>query len=66
MDNNSDDTLLTQRQVLAMTGYRSRTSLYRRVKNGTFPKPAKIPQGGIRWRRSELLNWIHSLQLRRI
>ena len=65
MDDNSDDTLLTQRQVLAMTGYRSRTSLYRRTKAGTFPKPTQIPAGGIRWRKSELLNWIRSLQLRR-
>lgn len=35
----------------------SNASLWRKVKNGTFPKPVKLSAGITAWRDSDLLNW---------
>jgi predicted DNA-binding transcriptional regulator AlpA len=41
-DGNSFDRLLTAGDVLALTGYRSRTTLWRKVRAGGFsPRPAR-------------------------
>ena len=37
-----NDELLTTRAVMAMTGFKSRTTLYRRVKLNRFPQPREI------------------------
>lgn len=58
------DVLLTQREVLRMTGFRSRTSIYRRTRAGTFPAPLVLGNGAIRWRQSDLLAWIEALPKR--
>ena len=34
--------LLTAKEVLVMTGYKSRTTLWRRVKSGEFPAPIAL------------------------
>lgn len=61
MDDHKTDCLLTQREVMKLTGFRSRTSLYRRSKGGTFPKPVKLGLGQIRWRETDINNWMQSL-----
>lgn len=58
------DVLLTQREVLRMTGFRSRTSIYRRTRAGTFPAPLVLGNGAIRWRQSDLMAWIETLPKR--
>jgi predicted DNA-binding transcriptional regulator AlpA len=37
-------------------GY-SRTTIWRRVKNGTFPAPRYLPGGQRRWLLADLLEW---------
>jgi len=55
------DRLLTQKEVMALVGIRSRTSIYRRVKDGTFPPPVAMGHGQIRWRQSDFERWSKSL-----
>ena len=60
-----NDELLTTRAVMAMTGFKSRTTLYRRVKLNRFPQPCEIGANQIRWRASDIRDWINSLPARR-
>jgi prophage regulatory protein len=55
--------LLTAADVLAATGYKSRTTLYRRMKaaDSDFPKPVSLGFGKIRWRAGEIEDWIKNL-----
>ena len=55
--------ILRMPNVLAMTSL-SRTTLWRRVREGTFPRPLRL--GGERsravgWRRGEVEEWIRKL-----
>ena len=43
--------LLTAKEVLVMTGYKSRTTLWRRVKSGEFPAPIALSANATRWKR---------------
>jgi len=38
----------------------SDTTIWRRVKDGTFPAPVKISVGAIAWRESDIEAWIAS------
>jgi len=58
--------LMTQPQVLQTVGLKSRTSIYRRRLAGTFPAPLDIGNGQIRWRQSDVMEWIASRPLGRI
>lgn len=50
--------LLTRRQVEVKCGM-SRTSIYRRMEAGTFPRPIKDPDtGAVRWLAHEIDAWI--------
>ena len=60
----ANDVLLTQREVLALVGYRSRTSLWRKIQQGNFPAPLKLPRGGLRWLKSQVLEWMRALPVR--
>ncbi len=55
------DKLLTVDEVLALTGYRSRTTLWRKVRAGGFPPPRKDGPTSVRWRASEIQRWIDEL-----
>ena len=55
------DRLLTVKDVLALTGYRSRTTLWRKVKAGGFPPPRKDGSASVRWRASDVKGWIERL-----
>ena len=52
--------LITARQVLDITGYRSRTTLWRKVRAKVFPAPLKLPGDAVRWREEEVQAWINS------
>ena len=54
--------LLTAHDVLVMTGYRSRTTLYRLMKKGICPKPVLIGGDRIRWRAGDIEDWLSSLR----
>jgi len=53
------DRLLTANQVLEMTGYRSRTTLWRKVRGKVFPAPVKLDGVALRWREHEVADWIN-------
>ncbi len=55
------DRLLTVADVLALTGYRSRTTLWRKVRAGGFPPPRKDGTASVRWRASDIQRWIEGL-----
>lgn len=53
------DFLLTYREVEQRTGL-SRSTIYRRVRDGTFPPPVKTGKRAVRWRESAITAWIES------
>lgn len=56
--------LLTCQEVMRLTGIRSRTTIWRRIQKGRFPHPVDIGAGRIRWRASDIDEWISALPLR--
>ena len=53
--------LITVKEVLQITGYKSRTTLWRRVRAGEFPKPIALSQHATRWKKQEIEEWISAL-----
>ena len=51
------DRLLRREEVEARTAL-SRTSIYRKIREGTFPEPRKIGARAVRWPESEIEAWI--------
>ena len=49
--------LLTRKQVEELTTL-SRSSIYRFLKAGRFVSPIRIGDRAVRWRKSEILDWI--------
>ena len=52
--------LLRLRQVEEITGL-SRSSIYRRMKAGEFPRRVKIGSTAVRWNEGEIVAWLESL-----
>ncbi|NVN06010.1 AlpA family phage regulatory protein [Asaia spathodeae] len=59
--NQSTSLLLTIDDVLRMTGYRSRSSIYRLMKRSQIPLPIMVGGGRVRWRSGEIEHWLKSL-----
>ncbi|MEL6827240.1 MAG: AlpA family phage regulatory protein [Pseudomonadota bacterium] len=53
--------LITVKEVLKKTGYKSRTTLWRRVRAGNFPKPIALSPHATRWKEQEVEDWIAAL-----
>ena len=53
----TDDCLLRREEVEARTTL-SRTSIYRKMREGTFPEPLKIGARAVRWPASEIADWL--------
>ena len=53
--------LLTIDDVMRLTGYKSRSSIYRLVRCARCPSPVVIGGGRVRWRSSEIERWLRSL-----
>ena len=53
------DRLLRRRQVEEITGL-SRSSIYRLMQDGEFPRPVKVSPAAVRWRETELTDWLES------
>lgn len=51
------DPVLRFPEVLALTGARSRQTIYNWMERGTFPKPIKIGPNSIGWLKSECDAW---------
>ncbi|WP_367274273.1 helix-turn-helix transcriptional regulator [Acidocella sp.] len=61
MHDNASMLLLTIDDVLRLTGYKSRSSIYRRMRHRDFPQPVVLGGGRIRWRSSEIEQWLRGL-----
>jgi len=57
----STSLLLTIDDVLRMTGYRSRSSIYRLMKRSQIPLPIMVGGGRVRWRSGDIEHWLKSL-----
>ena len=53
------DVLLTRPEVERRTGL-SRSTLYRKMRDGTFPMPLKVSARAVRWRESEIRAYVDS------
>ena len=54
------DRMLRIEEVVEMTGL-SRATIYRKMGRGQFPKPLKLGDRAVRWRQSEIEDWLDSL-----
>lgn len=55
----ADDVLIPLTKVRKACGF-SKTSIYRMMNRGTFPKPAKRAGRSVRWRNSEVQQWVRN------
>ena len=53
------DVLLTRREVERRTGL-SRSTIYRKMRDGTFPVPLKVSERAVRWRESDIRAYVDS------
>ena len=53
------DVLLTRREVERRTGL-SRSTLYRKMRDGSFPVPLKVSERAVRWRESDIRAYVDS------
>lgn len=52
----AEDPLLPRPEVEAECGI-GRSTIYRMMDAGTFPRPLRIGPGNVRWRRSDIERW---------
>ena len=53
------DRLLRRREVEEITAL-SRSSIYRLMQEGEFPRPVKVGPAAVRWRLSDINTWLES------
>ncbi len=53
------DRLLRRRQVEEITGM-SRSTIYKMMQSGEFPRPVRIGPSAVRWRASDIAAWVES------
>lgn len=56
--------LLTANDVLRLSGYKSRSSLYRLIRQNRCPAPVSIGGSQIRWRAQDIEVWLGGLPQR--
>ena len=54
-----DDRLLRLSEVRTRTAL-ARTTIYRKMRAGSFPEPLKVGVRAVRWRESEIDSWLAS------
>lgn len=55
--------LFRRRQVETLTGL-TRTTLYRLMADGKFPRPARIAKRAVAWRQEDVAAWLAKLATR--
>ena len=55
------DTMRRLPFVMDFTGY-SKPSIYRKIKDGSFPAPLKMGSRAVAWKQSALVEWQDSLE----
>ena len=53
------DRLLRRREVEELSGIR-RSTIYRKMKDGDFPRPVRVGPSAVRWRESDIVAWVES------
>lgn len=53
----TEDRYLRRKEVEEMTGL-SRSSIYRMMHQGEFPRPYRITQRAVRWLQSDIKQWM--------
>ena len=53
------DRLLRRREVERMTGL-ARSSIYRYMQEGDFPRPVRVGPAAVRWKASDITGWLES------
>ena len=56
----SEPKILRLPEVARLTGL-GKTTIHRRYRDGTFPRPLRLGPKSIGWRREEILEWLESL-----
>ncbi len=54
-----EDRLLRRRQVEEITGL-ARSTIYRLMEQGAFPRPVRVGPSAVRWRESDITQWMAS------
>ena len=54
-----NDRLLRRREVEEITGL-ARSSIYRYMQEGDFPRPVRVGPAAVRWRESDIVRWLES------
>ena len=54
-----EDRLLRRREVEGIVGI-CRSSIYRQMDLGSFPRPVKVGPNAVRWRESDIRRWVES------
>lgn len=60
LDQHKADRFLKLREVMVRTSLGSST-IYRRMKAGTFPKPKQLSEACVRWRESDIDRWMDDI-----
>jgi prophage regulatory protein len=55
-----NERIVRRPQVESQTGL-SRSTIYSKMADGTFPKPVKLGENSVGWKESEIQNWIAAL-----
>ena len=53
------DRLLRRREVERVTSM-SRSAIYRLMQEGDFPRPVRVGPAAVRWRQSDIAEWLES------
>jgi prophage regulatory protein len=56
----SEDRLLSVKEVVQITSM-SKSSIYARIREGTFPARIQLGHRTSRWKASEIQNWLNQL-----
>jgi prophage regulatory protein len=52
--------LLCCKEIMGLTGIKSRSTIWRRVKDKSFPAPIRIGENSLRWRGTDIRDWLES------
>ncbi|MBX8802534.1 AlpA family phage regulatory protein [Ochrobactrum sp. MR28] len=52
--------LMHIKEVMVTTGL-GRSTIYKKIKEGTFPPPLHISPGCVRWNDKDIIKWIYEL-----
>jgi prophage regulatory protein len=61
MADRTSNRLLTFAEVQRLAQIKSRTTIYSRLKKNCFPAPCSIGLGRVRWRESDISDWVRDL-----